>query len=260
MERTNVVVLAAGKGSRLRGIGEERQKWLLEVAGETIAERQLAAIERAAPRLPGGAGPVRVVTGHAATGIERFLRGRGDAVEVELVPNSDYARRNNWWSLLVALRGLPEGEAGRVVVFNSDLCARPGWFEAFLLAAATTERESLVAVDTARPLTDESMKVSARDGAEGTLHLELIGKAGIADPVGEYVGMFMARGGTLGGLRAALEGFVEDPESADRWYEDAIGRSAREGMPWVLWPTPDSRWVEIDDERDHAAAHRTLAG
>jgi choline kinase len=260
MERTNVVVLAAGRGTRLRELGEERQKWLLEVEGVRIADRQLTAVERSAARAP-GAVHVHVVTGHAAAGIERFVRERASALTVQLVPNPEYARLNNWYSLLVALHALAPEPPGRLVVFNSDLCADPAWFEAFLCAAAATGEETLIGVDTGRAVTDESMKVSLRDpGADGPGHLGLIGKAGVADAVGEYVGMFMARGHALDALRRALEAFVDDPGARDRWYEDAIGRSAAAGTPWVIWPTPDSRWVEIDDARDHAAARRALAG
>ena len=234
----DVVVLAAGRGSRLGHLGAQTPKWLLDVGGTTIAARQLAGIAAA------GARTIRVVTGHAAGAIERFAAGRP---ELCLVHNPRYADRNNWFSVLLALRDI--GDADRVVVVNGDLCAEPDWFARFLVDAATTPHDALIAVDLGRVLTDESMKVEARGGA-----LEAIGKTGVAAAVGEYVGMLMARGTALARLRAALEGLERIPAAADAWYEHAVADAARGGVRWQIWPTPNSRWVEIDDGHDHAAA------
>ena len=38
------------------------------------------------------------------------------------------------------------------------------------------------------------------------------------------------------------------------WYEQAVAHTAHDGARWQLWATPDSRWVEIDDDLDHEAA------
>src|SRR3712207_2526439 len=109
----HVVVLAAGKGSRLGRHGEETPKWLLEVGGRTIAERQLEGVAAAGDAVAS----VQVVTGHAAGVIDEWLRDRPE--QVGTVFNPEYADINNWWSLLRALRELPED--GPVAVINADL-------------------------------------------------------------------------------------------------------------------------------------------
>ena len=53
------------------------------------------------------------------------------------------------------------------------------------------------------------MKVSVAAGDER--RLEAIGKTGIENPVGEYVGMLAARGQMLAEFRAALESFEGRP-------------------------------------------------
>jgi choline kinase len=168
---------------------------------------------------------------------------------VAVLHNPEFAELNNWWSLLRALRELPDD--GPVVVINADLCADPAAMGRFLEDAATTDADGMLAVDLERELTDESMKVAT--GPDGTL--ERIGKVGIDDGVGEYVGMLMARGPALHALRAALEAFVGRPEAVNEWYEGAVGRTAAQGSAWTLWPMPSSGWVEIDDDADLAAAH-----
>ncbi len=244
MSRTHVIVLAAGRGSRLGTLGEHTPKWLLDVGGEVLAERQLDAITRDAPAVAS----VRVVTGHAADAVERFLADRPGSGATTL-HNADYARLNNWYSVLLALRAVAAPDA-RVVVINGDLFAEPAAIGGFLAEVDRTDAEGLLAVDLERELTDESMKVELR--ADGTL--ARVGKVGLDAPAGEYVGMLMARGSVLAALRATLEAFVGRPEAVDEWYEGAVGRTAREGAAWRVWGMPSGRWVEIDDDDDLAAA------
>ena len=246
----NLVILAAGRGQRMRELGDDTPKWLLAVDGLPIAERQLAAVEQ----VQGMIRSVRVVVGHADSAVERFAADRR-GIDFELIANPTYEELNNWYSLLLALNSLPADDTARTVIFNGDLLASPAWFASFLTDASETSSETLIGVDTARPLTDESMKVSARGEGEHVL-LDRIGKIGVDRPVGEYVGVLMARGGARRALTEMLESFVGSDADADQWYEEAIGRTAQRGVPWVVWETPDSNWIEIDDADDYAAATR----
>lgn len=244
----HVIVLAAGRGSRLSG-GSDRPKWLLEVGDRTLAERQLEGIEDA--RAAGAVASARVVVGHEGAAIEEFLAGRGE--DVGVVRNPEFAQLNNWWSLLRALRELPED--GPALAINSDLLLEPAHVTAFVEAAAAGDDDALLCVDLERQLTDESMKVSrAADGS-----LERIGKVGIDAPVGEYIGLLMARDEALRAVRSTLEGFVGRPDAANEWYEGAVGRTAADGVAWRIWPLPSSGWVEIDDDADLDAA-QSLVG
>src|SRR4051794_29788340 len=156
---THVVVLAAGRGSRLGALGADTPKWLLEVGEATIADRHLAAVDLAEREAAGSVASVSVVTGHAAEAIERFLAVRGRS-NVGLIHNPEFATLNNWYSVLLALEALEAGPDSSVAVLNSDLLAAADWISRFLLDSAATPLESLIAVDTERTLTDESMKVS----------------------------------------------------------------------------------------------------
>ena len=238
LQPVHVVVLAAGRGSRLGPHGEERPKWLLPVGGRTLAERQLQGIAAAGDAVAS----VTVVTGHAGDAIQQAHP------ELPTIAVAEWAERNNWWSLLRALRELPAGEP--VAVLNSDLLVAPDQVTGFLHAFATGEDDAALAVDHARRLTDESMKVAR--GEHGGL--DRIGKEDVEQPVGEYIGLLAARGEALATLRAELEGVVEDPGGANEWYEHSVGRTAAAGVRWALWPVQDPAWVEIDDLSDLADA------
>ena len=238
-----MIVLAAGRGSRLGPLGDEIPKWLLEIGDRTIAERQLEGAADATT--------FSVVTGHADDTISEFLQEHGHP-EVNTVFNPEWATLNNWYSLLVGLRAIDlQSDDDRMVVFNSDFYAEPDMYAAFVESSATTDEESLIAVDVERVLTDESMKVSARDGL-----LERIGKIDIQDPIGEYVGMLMARGGVLRDITDMLASFEGKPEDLNQWYEGAVGRTAAAGVPWRVWATPTTDWVEIDDDADYSIAEQ----
>ena len=247
---TSVVVLAAGRGSRLGPTGEETPKWLLPVGDRTIAERQLEATEIARRETGGAIGPVHVVTGHADGAINRFLADRsGNGART--LHNPDFAALNNWYSVLLALRELDGDDDSRIVIVNGDLFARPAWIAAFFAESATTDQTSLIGIDLGRRLTDESMKVSVTGDPQT---VERIGKVGVDDPAGEYVGLLMAGGSVLQDFQVALEAFEDRQEHANEWYESAVGASAAQGTQWTVWPTPDSDWVEIDDDADYRAA------
>jgi choline kinase len=238
----HVVVLAAGCGRRLGALGDATPKWLLRVGDRTLADRQLEAIGRAGAAVAS----VRVVVGHAAEAIERELAGRAE--DVGVVANPEFAELNNWWSLLRALRELPDG--GPLVVLNADLLAEPEHIADFLEESAGGDAAGLLAVDLVKQLTDESMKVSLASDET----LVKIGKVEIDEPVGEYVGMLMARGDVLRRLRDVLEGFVGRGDAANEWYEGAVGRTATAGSAWHVWPMAPDAWVEIDDDADLRAA------
>jgi choline kinase len=249
-EKIEVIVLAAGRGSRLGSRGAETPKWLLPLGETCIAARHLEAVRLASAAQPGAIGGVRVITGHAADAIEGFVSSQEAAVEA--VFNEKYDVLNNWFSLLVGLRSLDALPIDRrICVINADLSAPPNWMAGFLLDAAGENAEGLIAVDLERELTDEAMKVAVRPdaGADHGLLTE-IGKVGVARPVGEYVGMLMARGSVLERLRGTLESFLADPAMEDAWYERAVAETAGEGVEWKVWATPDTAWVEIDDGAD----------
>lgn len=224
-----VAILAAGRGSRLAG---DVPKWLLDVAGRTLAERQLEALRLASV--------TRVVV---VTGFRPELVTVA-AENAELVHNPDWATRNNWYTLAVALDRL-SGWEGPVGVLNSDLLIGPRPVARFFAEAASGER-SLLAVDADAPLGDEQMKVAVAEG-----RVVDIGKGELsAPPAGEYVGLAALSPGDVPALRAVLERFAADPARADEWYEGAFREALRTGVELGVVPVDPGRWIEIDDAAD----------
>ena len=241
---TSAVVLAAGMGTRLTA-NAGRMKWLVEVGPTCPCEVQMEGMVTA------GVDHVLVVTGPEAHGLPERLDRWRSRIDIDVVPNPRHRELNTWFSLLVGLRALASsGRADDVVVVNSDLFASHLWFAQAVRALAAASSAALV-VDTERPLTAEAMKVSGdRPGAR----LHRIGKVGVDDPVGEYVGLARWSTEAAAGLRTILESFVDRAARADHWYEHAVDEHLRAGADYELVRAPSTEWVEIDDDDDLAAA------
>jgi choline kinase len=252
-----VVVLAAGRGQRLHPLGLDGPKWLLPVAGRPIGDYQLDGVRAAA--LPEDR--LLVVTGYQADVVGSWLARRGAPVPVETVHNPRWHDLNNWHSLLVAVERLLEIDwQGGVVLLNSDLCAPPAWYAAFLTAArGRPAGEAALAVDFERPLTAEAMKVSGVGAENGPPYCTRIGKCDVGDSIGEYVGMAAFAPGDWRLLEPTLRAFRDAPEHADEWYEAAFQRLIDSHRLFRAWPTPTSHWVEVDDPADWHQANTVMA-
>lgn len=252
-----VVVLAAGYGRRLGRAGGPGPKWLIDVGGAPIAERHLIAVEQAL----GPDTEVLVVVGHAAERVEQYCQAWAARSRLRplLVRNDQFATRNNWYSLLVGLDAL-DGRLGDdqvVVVLNSDLFARPPWISALLNAAAELQDiPGSLAVDLTRPITEEAMKVAAGPSGTGHRWCTAIGKIGVDNPVGEYVGLSALAPSGRALVHDALRAFTSECTKADAWYEEAFQEITAMSPFLTLSQTPSSDWVEIDDLEDLGNAER----
>jgi choline kinase len=216
------LVLAAGKGERLRPLTDALPKTLLPVDGDrTILDVVLAnfaavGLERAV-----------IVTGFAA--------GRVD----ELAPELE--RRHG---LRVETVFNPKGEGA--LLSNGDTVHPPSVEQDVLAARAGGV---MLAVDRHKPLGAEEMKVHL--SPEG--RLERINKA--LDPAGahgEYIGITLIEPAAAGPLTDALEAtWRRDP---GLYYEDGFQELADRGGDVGAAAIRPVEWVEVDDHADLARA------
>lgn len=107
----DVVILAAGIGSRLRPLTDNTPKCMIEVDGEIIIERilkQLSTLEEV--------DKVSILTGHEHKKIIDFIES--NYPEVDCIYNEDYLNTNNMYSLYLFLKQRKDGKD--LVILNAD--------------------------------------------------------------------------------------------------------------------------------------------
>jgi choline kinase len=238
------LVLAAGGGTRLKPLTDERPKTMLEVDGDrSILELAVANLAAS------GITEVVVVTGHAAAIIEAEAPQleRTYDVSLSLRHNARYAELNNAYSLWCVRDVL----LGGALLINGDT-VHPPEVERLLLDAP--EAPLVLATDQAKRLGEEEMKVLLSPAGR----LERISK--LLDPkvaAGEYIGV--ARIGPSAGanLAAALEATFE--RDANSYYEDGFQEFIDRGGHIETLAIGSTMWVEVDDHADLARARDVTA-
>lgn len=239
-----VVILAAGRGSRLGTSGDDLPKWFLPVGARTIAEWQLDGLRRAADLCS----RVLVVTGHRRETFDASVLSSRLGGRCELVHNEMYESRNNWLSLqLGLLRLLEDGWEGSVCVLNSDLLLSPDVLRRFL-EAASRQRTSILAVDVDVPRSEEQMKIVVDPATD--LIVDIGKDALTGPPAGEYVGLSKIDARHVAVLTRILESFLHDSRRSAEWYEGAFRHAMRAGVEFTAFPVDSGRWIEIDDGED----------
>jgi choline kinase len=233
------MVLAAGAGRRLRPYTDTLPKALVPVDGDTtimdISLRNLAAV---------GLTDVVVVVGYRAEAVEERKEAleRRHGVRLTLAYNDKAEEWNNAYSLWTAREYFAEG----VLLVNGDT-VHPVSVEETLLAARGPEL--LLAVDNAKTLADEEMKVTLDESG----HLRTITK--LMDPAtaaGEYIGATLIEGSLADRLADALKTTWErDPQL---YYEDGYQELVNRGGKVAVAPIGTVEWVEVDNHDDLARA------
>jgi len=235
------VILAAGVGSRLAPLTNDRPKALVEVAGKSFLFRQLELL--AAAGIPSQ--DVIVVGGYQLETLRAALTRGGFACPI--VFNDHFSDWNNFYSLLVA----------RDALAGSDFLQLDGdtILDARLLPkvlAATGD--ALVAVDCRDELDDETMKVELAGDRVRAISKKL-------DPTtcaGEYIGVTKLSAGAAAKIFDDLARFPAEALTHE-YYEHAYHRLTRSGdVPFGIVDVHDCTVLEIDTVEDLRRAEALL--
>lgn len=223
-----VVILAAGRGSRLGELTADLPKCMIEVGGRSLLERQIDRVREFR-----SLSPVVVVTGFAR---EKVMSRFGDGI-VECL-NSKWAEANNIVSLATA------ADAGWLdggfILFNSDVLFDGGILEALV----DFPKPCALVVDDSQPLGEEEMKVVV--DASGRI-VKIAKSLDPALSTGEYIGMAKFDEAGAAGLKKSLCRLIGQKRTGD-WYEAAfqdlfafvdVYPCSTRGLPWTEVDTPE---------------------
>jgi L-glutamine-phosphate cytidylyltransferase len=115
------VILAAGLGSRLRPLTNDRPKCLVEVDGKPMLQRMLDEVVKA------GFSRVVIVTGYHVDVLMRWYDANPQPIQIEWVHNEVFDTTNNIYSVYKLIPTVSEG----FVLIEADLLLEPGALDAF---------------------------------------------------------------------------------------------------------------------------------
>lgn len=129
------VILAAGIGTRLRPLTDDRPKGLVEIGGKPMLWWQLDALERA------GVKDVVMTTGYRSAMLREYVNKHFPLLNVHFVYNRRYKKTNTAYSLLKTRSYVT---ADRVIFFHADLVFDPRLITELLMldtSAVTVQKQ-----------------------------------------------------------------------------------------------------------------------
>lgn len=239
------IILAAGQGTRLRPLTDDKPKCLVELAGKPLLEHQLATLRS------GGVEDIHIVGGYRADQLKR--------PGITLHINERYAE-TNMVTTLFAAEAVMTGESDLIIGYG-DIVYEPR----VLAALQTVDAPIALAVDrewrrywAARmddPLSDaETLKLT-----DGDRVVELGEKPQSYDNIqGQYTGLIRIRADHVARLpevwRAMDSDAIYDGKDYDNMYMTSFIQHLIDSGWEARAAFIDNGWAEVDCEADLAAA------
>ena len=234
------IILAAGQGSRLGHLVDDRPKCLIDFNGRTLLDRQLDTLAA------NGVGEAVVVTGFHDELIEEALAARSGGPAVRTIFNPFYKVADNTGSLYLAREAL----SGDCLVWNGDTLVSKT-----LMAKVVGSHQPGICVTIDRKPTydDDDMKVVEEGG-----RLKAIGKRIREGVNAESIGLLAFRAGGAERFGTAIEQAMRTPEGTTIWYLRVINRLAQDSDVWTL-DISGEEWGEVDFPPDVDRARELTA-
>ncbi|MDQ3937772.1 MAG: phosphocholine cytidylyltransferase family protein [Chloroflexota bacterium] len=236
----DALIMAAGRGSRLGGLTDDRPKSLIDLGGISPLELQIEILLARAVRR------AILVTGYRAD-LVRAVAGRraGDRLTLEFVFNPFWSVTNVLGSAWFAREKLGDD----FIYLHADTVFEPSILDDLLASRA----EVSLPIDM-RAVEPEQMKAEVRDGRVLYLSKELPDERS----AGEFIGIGLFRQSVVPRLRHAIDAEIESG-SLNAYFEAAINRLiSGHGVSAAAVDVRGRPWTEIDFPEDLQAARRQL--
>jgi len=240
------IILAAGQGSRLGHMTDDRPKCLIEFNGRSLLDRQLDTLDT------NGVSEAVVVTGFHDELVNAAIdrrRSAGQGPIVRTVFNPFYKVADNLGSLFLVRDELN----GDCLVWNGDtLVSR----SLMAKVVGNSRRDGIcVTIDRKDSYDEDDMKV-VRDIDSG--RLRAIGKRLAKGVNAESIGLLAFRTGGAERFRDAIEAAMRKPEGTTIWYLRVINHIAQSADVWTF-DINGEEWGEVDFPPDVEAAQQLTA-
>ena len=230
--KKEVVILAAGIGSRLRPLTNNIPKSMVEVAGTPLLERLLTQINK----YKSTSTNINVVVGYCSESIINLTNTLFN--EVKIISNPKYDSTNNMYSLKLALDCIDNDSS--IVIINADCI-----YDDHIVDVMLNLSRDSIAIDK-NLFSDESMKVMLDDNSFIHSMSKLLNKN---DKTFVSMDIYFFINSTFINLHKVINQIISN-DDLNSWTEVAIDLTSRlEGVN-ISTVSFDDKWVEIDNKDD----------
>ncbi len=231
------VILAAGMGSRLYPLTQNKPKALLEINGRTLLDRVVGQLADE------GVNDFVVVTGYCAPVVNKELRNlaaKRPALKIRDVENPSYSTTGTSYSLWLSMPYWDDD----LLIIEGDLVVD----KRIVAKLMKTRSEAFLISDFKGGLGPEEMKVRLRNGVISKISKKFEAEEGD----GEYIGMGRFRGSALKEFGSELDALISGGGRTE-FYEAAI-QTLVQRIEVEAPSTDGQHWTEIDFASDYEKA------
>jgi len=236
------VILAAGKGTRLKARTDTLPKAMIEIGGKSLLEYSLESL------VLNGITDVIIVVGFCHETITKRFGTRYRGLKIRYVTNDNYAGSGSMYSLSL-VNGIIEDE---ILLMESDLLYEPRAINIVL----NGNLPNAILVTKLSGSGDE-VYICANDNMEITELGKNIPERSKKHAIGELAGISRFQREFLELVfKKAQEDFKKG--ELNHHYEECIFRTSKSTTPVYAEPANDLAWIEIDSEEDLQKARELI--
>lgn len=234
----NVIILAAGIGSRLRPLTHVKPKGMIKVNGIPIIEHQIKGYLNAGIPMSN----ITIAVGYKSNFIDDYINSKYP--QVNIITNKNYDTTNNMFSLKLCLDSLDEDTT---IVSNGDCVYDYDIIKEFVLSSI----KNSIASDKGS-YTDENMKIIVENNK--IIHISKDIKE--EDAYGNSIDLYKIDKDSIGQLKTLIADMIK--EDANLWSELALDKlfSLKEFKPFDI---KGKNWMEIDNYDDLYEAEKKFS-
>ena len=231
------LILAAGLGTRLAPITNDKPKSLVSVNGKPILMKQIENLRE------NNINDIVIVSGYKAGILEKAVHKYYP--EIKIIESVDYATTNNMYSAYLARKEIGDNS---FIMMNADV-----FYDSSIIKTLLKDKaENAIVTDINRYI-EESMKVVENDGRLVKISKTIAPEDALGSSIDVY--KFSKDGGKAYFAKCAE--YIEEKKELKMWSEVALNDNLQE-VVFTACPL-NGRWLEIDNHEDLKAAEKLFA-